>query len=79
VAILEDSTVEDAVQVADDVRRTLAAYRIQGPDGTELRATVSAGSAALDELEPTREALIRAADVGLFMAKRAGRDQVVAV
>jgi diguanylate cyclase (GGDEF)-like protein/PAS domain S-box-containing protein len=79
VAILEDSSVADAVVVADDVRRTLAAYRIQGPDGAELRATVSAGSAALDENEPTREALIRAADVGLFMAKRAGRDQVVAV
>ena len=79
VAILEGSTVAEAVAVAEDVRRTLAALRIPGADGTVLRATVSAGSAALDDAEPTREALIRAADVGLFMAKRAGRDQVVAV
>jgi diguanylate cyclase (GGDEF)-like protein/PAS domain S-box-containing protein len=79
VAILEGSTVAEAVAVAEDIRRTLAALRIPGADGTVLRATVSAGSAALDDAEPTREALIRAADVGLFMAKRAGRNQVVAV
>ena len=79
VAVLEGSTVAEAVVVAEDIRRTLAAVRIPGFDGTELRATVSAGSAALDDSDPTREALIRAADVGLFMAKRAGRNQIVAV
>ena len=47
-------------------------------DGSDLEATVSAGCAALDPLEPTREALLRTADVGLYMAKRAGRNQVVA-
>ena len=79
VAILEGSTVAEAVVVAEDVRRSLAAVRIPGFAGTDLRATVSAGAAALDDADPTREALIRAADVGLFMAKRAGRDQIVAV
>jgi diguanylate cyclase (GGDEF)-like protein len=79
VAILEGSTVAEAVVVAEDIRQALAAVRIPGFDGTELRATVSAGAAALDDADPTREALIRAADVGLFMAKRAGRDQIVAV
>ena len=79
VAILEGSTVDEAVVVAEDIRRTLAAARIPGFDKTELRATVSAGAAALDDADPTREALIRAADVGLFMAKRAGRNQIVAV
>ena len=79
VAILEGSTVAEAVIVAEDIRRALAAVRIPGFDGSELRATVSAGAAALDDSDPTREALIRAADVGLFMAKRAGRDQIVAV
>jgi PleD family two-component response regulator len=57
----------------------LADRSIIGPDGTDLRATVSAGCAALDDAEPTREALLRAADVGLFMAKRAGRNKVVVV
>jgi diguanylate cyclase (GGDEF)-like protein/PAS domain S-box-containing protein len=79
VAILETATLEDATRVADEVRATLAGRAIPGPDGTSLKATVSAGCAALDDAEPTREALLRAADVGLFMAKRAGRNQVVAV
>lgn len=79
VAILESATLDDATRVAEEVRSTLAARSIVGPDGVALRATVSAGCAALDDAEPTREALLRAADVGLFMAKRAGRDQVVAV
>jgi diguanylate cyclase (GGDEF)-like protein len=79
VAILEYATLEDARVVADEVRTSLAGRSIAGPDGTALSATVSAGCAALDEADPTREALLRAADVGLFMAKRAGRNNVVAV
>ncbi|MDQ6795249.1 MAG: diguanylate cyclase [Chloroflexota bacterium] len=78
MAILEDATIEDAVRVADEVRRELESRRIPGPDGSDLEATVSAGCAALDPLDPTREALLRTADVGLYMAKRAGRNRVVA-
>lgn len=40
--------------------------------------TVSAGCAVLDPAEPTREAFIGAADARLFVAKRAGRNRVVA-
>jgi len=79
VAILESASLDDARRVADEVRLSLAGRSIAGPDGTELRATVSAGCAALDDGDPTRESLLRAADVGLFMAKRAGRNKVVAV
>ena len=79
VAILESATLDDARNVADGVRTSLAGRSINGPDGTALRATVSAGCSVLDDADPTREALLRAADVGLFMAKRAGRNKVVAV
>lgn len=79
VAILESATLEDATRVAEEVRAALAARPILGPDGAMLRATVSAGCAALDDTEPALEALLRAADAGLFMAKRAGRNRVVAV
>ena len=78
MAILEDATIEDAVRVADEVRRELESRRIPGPGGSDLEATVSAGCSALDPLDPTREALLRTADVGLYMAKRAGRNRVVA-
>ncbi|MBA2718109.1 MAG: diguanylate cyclase [Chloroflexi bacterium] len=79
VAILEDSTVEDALKAAEDVRGSLAALAILAPDGSRLNATVSAGCAPLDHQDATREAMLRAADVGLFLAKRAGRNTVVAV
>jgi diguanylate cyclase (GGDEF)-like protein/PAS domain S-box-containing protein len=79
VVILERSTVEDAVKAAEDVRRSLEEASILGSDGSRLNATVSAGCAGLDRHDATREALLRAADVGLFMAKRAGRNTVVAV
>ena len=78
VAILEDCPLPEVVRVAEEVRRSLEARTVPGPDGQPLRATVSAGCAVIDSADPTREALIGRADVGLFMAKRAGRNQVVA-
>ncbi len=78
VVILEECRVEDAVRVAEDVRAALEQRVIEGPDGQQLHARVSAGCAALDPAQPTKEALLRAADVALFTAKRSGRNQVVA-
>ena len=78
VAILEDCSLPEAVGVAETIRQALAARTVPGPDGAPLRATVSAGCALLDPALPTREALIGRADAGLFRAKRAGRNQVVA-
>lgn len=78
VAILEGSTLEDALRVAEEVRHSLQERRIPGPAGETLQATVSAGCAVVDDAEPTREALIRAADLGLLAAKRAGRNRVAA-
>jgi diguanylate cyclase (GGDEF)-like protein/PAS domain S-box-containing protein len=78
IAILEDSALPDAVRVAEEVRRSLESRTVPGADGTPLHATVSAGCAVIDPANPTRESLIGRADVALFMAKEAGRNQVVA-
>ncbi|MEO8247214.1 MAG: diguanylate cyclase [Chloroflexota bacterium] len=77
VAIMDGASREQAVALADEVRGALAAATI-AVDGDEIHVTVSAGCAQVDESEPTREALLRTADVALFMAKRGGRDRVVA-
>ena len=79
VVVLEQCDRDGARAVADAIRETFEERAIPGPDGVTLHATVSAGCAALTPAEPTAEALIRAADEGLFMAKRGGRNQVVAV
>ena len=78
VAVLVSATQADAIVVAEDVRRQLAAAEVIGVDGRRLTVTVSAGCSAGDGVEPTLAGLIATADVGLLMAKRAGRNQVVA-
>jgi diguanylate cyclase (GGDEF)-like protein len=78
IAILDGADRQSAVAAADEVRALLARQPIDVGDGDRVRVTVSAGCAELDLAEPTRESLLRTVDVALFMAKRAGRDRVVA-
>jgi len=78
VAILDGATVEEAQRVADEIRRAIEGTPVTGVDGEALRATVSAGCASLGPAVSTLEELLEVADVGLQMAKRGGRNQVVA-
>lgn len=78
VAILDGATVDEAHRVADEIRRELESIRITGAEGESLEATVSAGCASLGPAAATLESLLEVADVGLQMAKRGGRNQVVA-
>jgi diguanylate cyclase (GGDEF)-like protein len=78
VVLLDGADRDQAVRVAEEIRSRLASRTIAAEDGAPLRLTVSAGCAALDDREPTSEALLRTADVALSMAKRGGRDRVVA-
>jgi len=78
VSVLYRATLDDAVRIAEQIREQLAAQPIEGPDGEELSVTVSAGCAAAGSDTPNAAALLRAADVALYMAKRAGRNRVVA-
>jgi diguanylate cyclase (GGDEF)-like protein len=79
VAILEDCGLSEATRLADEVRRELEARSPLGAGGRAHSATVSAGCSVIQAGEPTKEALIGRADTGLFMAKKAGRNRVVAV
>lgn len=78
VAILEDSSLKDALRVADEVRRDLEGRPIPGTGSDAVHVTVSAGCAEIDPADPTMVALIGSADAGLFRAKSAGRNRVVA-
>ncbi len=78
VAILDGATLEEAGRIADEIRRELAAASIPGMDGQPLHATVSAGCAQLAPGVTSLDTLLEVADVGLQMAKRGGRNQVVA-
>ena len=78
VAVLDGATIEEATRIADGIRRELETVRFPGADGAVLTATVSAGCAALGPDVASFDSMIELADVGLQMAKRGGRNQVVA-
>jgi diguanylate cyclase (GGDEF)-like protein len=78
VAVLDGADRAQAMAAADEVRTLLARRPIDIGEGDRVLVTVSAGCAELDHADASRETLLRTADVALFMAKRAGRDRVVA-
>jgi diguanylate cyclase (GGDEF)-like protein len=78
VVVLDGADRDAAVSVAEEIRQLLGSRTIPAEDGAPLQLTVSAGCAALSDEEPTAQALLRTADVALSMAKRGGRDRVVA-
>ncbi|MEO5885777.1 MAG: diguanylate cyclase [Candidatus Limnocylindrales bacterium] len=78
VAVLDGASLDEARRVADEIRRELENTQVTNADGEVLVATVSAGCASLGPDVTSFETLLEVADVGLQMAKRGGRNQVVA-
>jgi diguanylate cyclase (GGDEF)-like protein len=78
LAILDHATVDQARAIADEIRTAFALVTVSAPDGTPISATVSAGCAAVADSEEQLHDIVARADVGLVMAKRAGRNRVIA-
>ena len=77
LAILDGATLEQAQAVCEEIRQRFRDRTVEGPDGTPISATVSAGCAAMGADEDRFADIIARADVGLVLAKRSGRDRVV--
>jgi diguanylate cyclase (GGDEF)-like protein len=77
LAILDGATLEQAMAVAEEIRTSFAELVIDGPDGSPIWATVSAGCAALTTDDMRFDEIVARADVGLVLAKRSGRNRVV--
>jgi diguanylate cyclase (GGDEF)-like protein len=71
--VMPETEIEAATEVAQRIRKKLAAERL--PAG---EITLSLGVAGFPAHGDTPDALIAAADAALYEAKRAGRDRVVA-
>ena len=78
LAILDGATLEQAVAVAEEIRTMFGTITVDGPDGLPISATVSAGCAALSSGDERFDDVVARADVGLVLAKRSGRNRVVA-
>lgn len=76
VAILPDSSLKEAVFVADRIRLAVQGTRFSGPLA-KLSLTVSMGVAGFSqEHSPTVDAFIKLADDALYRAKANGRNRV---
>jgi diguanylate cyclase (GGDEF)-like protein len=77
--VLMGGNIEDAIEVAERVRRGVEHESITG-NGTPLGSavTVSVGVAALTEDVSSLEQLVEKADDELYRAKRAGKNRVAA-
>jgi len=77
LAILPHTDAEDARQLAERLRRSIAEHVFRGADA-EIRTTVSIGVATYPSERVTSSAeLIREADRALYQAKAEGRNRVV--
>jgi len=74
--LLGHTRLEAAVSVAERIRQRLLATVVSVTEATRITVTASFGVAAFTR-EDTYEDLLGRADVGLYRAKRAGRDRVV--
>lgn len=78
LAILDGATVQQAEGVANEIRLAFASLTVAASDGSPIRATVSAGCAGLTTDHERIDEVVARADVGLVLAKRSGRNRVVA-
>ncbi|MEJ6790443.1 PleD family two-component system response regulator [Brevundimonas sp. BR2-1] len=79
VVVMPGATMDDAVRVADRIRRDVASQPFPIMNGAEgLTITVSIGVASSDGNGDTPEALLKRADEGVYEAKAHGRNQVIA-
>ena len=76
--ILPDVGLEKAVQRAEEIRQEARAIRVESGGLRLEAATVSIGVATLPTHGTTPEAVLRAADAALYVAKAEGRDRVKA-
>ncbi|MEO1524687.1 MAG: diguanylate cyclase [Planctomycetota bacterium] len=74
--VLPDTALEEALQVAGEVRRAIEAIRLEDPAELRLSASLGVSETRFNASEP--QDLINQADVCLYAAKRAGRNCVIA-
>jgi diguanylate cyclase (GGDEF)-like protein len=77
VVVLVGANLDEATQIAEEIRNRFATADLRGPDGSLVSATVSAGCAAMGADLGTFPELLSRADMALAIAKHGGRNRVV--
>lgn len=79
VVVMPGTRLEDAVRIADRIRADMASapFPVMGGEA-HLQITVSIGVAATAGRDDTPDTLLKRADEGVYEAKSAGRNRVIA-
>ena len=75
MVLMPEATLEQAVQVAERLRETIAQTRLETDVGA-IQVTASLGVAALRDEDTAFQDILRRADQALYKAKEAGRNRV---
>jgi diguanylate cyclase (GGDEF)-like protein len=78
IVLLPATTAEGALRLAERLRSTIAGLSIPTPGESHITPTASIGLASLDAATRSLEALFARADAAMYVAKRAGKNRVVA-
>jgi diguanylate cyclase (GGDEF)-like protein len=74
--ILPETDLDGAATIAESLREAVEAAHLPLPDGSATRVSISVGIAAMAPGAGDPAALLEAADVGLYAAKRTGKNRV---
>ncbi|MBM3266495.1 MAG: sensor domain-containing diguanylate cyclase [Candidatus Sericytochromatia bacterium] len=75
-AILPETDIDEAMRVAERIRRAVESHAVPGPDGQLLAVTISIGVAVFPHHAGDPELLVAAADAALYDSKHNGRNRV---
>ncbi|MBW3568040.1 MAG: diguanylate cyclase, partial [Proteobacteria bacterium] len=76
VAVLPETSIEDAATRAEALREQISELEVQHGDLVLPAITISVGIAAFPQHGDTPDQLLKAADTALYRAKKAGRNRV---
>lgn len=76
VVLLPQATLENAVLVAERIRKQVSSEPVWGSNDTVFKMTVSIGLAQFNTELNDIDSLMKAADVALYDAKKSGRNRV---
>jgi len=76
--LLPETPKEEAIKVAERIKKTLENYEMAFLEGPTLKITASFGVASFPEDALSFEGVIKKADERLYQAKEGGRNRVIA-
>lgn len=76
LALLPETGIESATEIADRIRRAIAEHAVPDSAGSLLQVTVSVGVAVFPNHGRDSQSLVSAADLALYASKHDGRNRV---